>query len=307
MPQISVVMACYNAMPYLPSAIDSIRNQSFNDWELIVVNDGSTDTSLEYLLSIANEEPRLRIETQRNQGQQAAANRGIRLATAPLIARMDADDVAPPQRLEKQLAYLNSHPQVGLVGGQIKRMGEHKSGLPSNLPLDHATIVAGLLKNHHTLCNGTILFRKELFDQVGGYWKHNIAEDWDMFLRISDVAQIVNLPDLLLTMRLHKGSINGRRIVEAQLYNEYAASLAICRNENRPEVTFEEFMTTHRSRRWPQSWLFWLDCQSIGQYREAVAELYNGYPLMGSARLILSMLMSPARTMRRLGNMLSKK
>ncbi len=307
MPKVTVVMACFNGMPYLPAAVDTILNQTFHDWEMVVVNDGSTDGSTAYLAELEKQDSRVRVYCQKNQGQQAAANYGISLAKAPLIARMDADDLTPLDRLERQVDYLDAHPEIGMVGGQIKRMGNFKSGMPSNLPLTHEEIFVGLLKNQHVFCNGTVMFRKELFDRTGGYWKHDIAEDWDMFLRMGEISKLANISDVLLTYRLHTRSINGRRIVEAQLYNEYAAFLSRCRAVGKPEPPFEKFMKTHRSRRWPNSWGFYLDSLSIGQYREAVAEIYNGKKIKGYTRMGLAMAMAPTRTVRRIFNIIASR
>ena len=299
MPAISIVMACYNGMPYLPDAIDSIRNQSFSDWEMIVVNDGSTDDSSRCLSGYAAKDTRIRVLDQANLGQQAAADLGIRAAQGALIARMDADDICHPDRLRKQLRFLSQHTEVGLVGGQIRRLGAKGAGLRSQLPTDHETIRRMLQRNHHAMCNPTVMFRKALYERVGGYWSHNISEDWDLFLRISDIAQLANLSDVLLHYRFHTSSINGRRIVQAQLYNEYAAHLSLLRDAGNAEVSFQEFKRNHSISRWPHAWFFCADALSIGQYREAVAEIYGGKRLRGTARLLLSMAMSPARTMRR--------
>ncbi|TWT50609.1 putative glycosyltransferase EpsE [Rubripirellula amarantea] len=307
MPEVSIVVACYNAQPFVAQAMDSIIHQTFADWELIVVNDGSTDGSGSYLRELAQTDSRIILIEQENQGQQAAANAGIAAASAPLIARMDADDICEPDRLALQVAYLKRHPEVGLVGGQIRRLGERSAGLASNFPLDHDSIVAALRKNHHAICNPTILFRKSLFDSIGGYWKHDIAEDWDMFLRMGEVSRLANLDTILLSYRFHTGSINGRRIVEAQLYNEYAAATSWQRERHETESTFEEFLQSHRCNRWPSSWMFVVDCLSIGQYRKAIAELYGRRKIRGSVRLACALMMSPGRTLRRLGNMAAKK
>ncbi len=303
--RVSVVMAVYNAMPYLPSAVDSILRQTLSDFEFIIIDDGSTDGSTEYLRGLRD--PRIRLERQANQGQQAAANRGIALAHGDLIARMDADDISMEDRLQKQVAFLDRHPEIGLTGGQILRLGSKRSGLPSNIPTSHQEIVEALMANRHGMCNGTTMFRKELFEKVGGYWEHNIAEDWDLFLRIAEVSQIANMEDVLLSARFHSQSINGRRIVEAQLYNEFAAELARRRARHQSVITFDEFRKDHRSTQWPYSWLFYLDCHSIGQYRVAIADIYNGQSLRGYARLLASMLMSPGRTFHRATNMLSRR
>ncbi len=298
-------MTVFNAMPYLPDAISSVVEQTYSDFQLIVIDDGSTDGSSEFLRSVTDQ--RMTLVHQSNQGQHCAANRGINMAATELIARMDADDVAQPDRLMKQVAYLDANPQVGLVGGQILRLGAKRAGLPSNLPTRHQDIVSALMRNRHGMCNATTMFRAELFHRVGGYWEHNLSEDWDLFLRMAEVSELANLDDLLLSVRFHSRSLNGRRIVEAQLYNEYAAKLASLRAQGSDEMTFSEFMTGHRSRRWPESWLFHLDCHSINQYRIAVANLYNGQTIRGSARLVLSMLMSPHRTLLRTVNMVSRR
>ena len=298
-----VIMACYNAMPYLPEAIASIVNQSFPDFFLIVVDDGSTDGSSDYLAEIALTDSRIRVARQANQGQQAAANLGISLGDSEYVVRMDADDVADLDRLRRQIAFMDENPEVGLSGGQLKRMGSAKTGLVSNLPLDHESIVAGLMKNHHTMCNGTCIFRRHLFQQVGGYWEHNISEDWDLFLRFSEVSKLANQEHCFLAYRLHRASVNGRRIVEAQLYNEYAAERHRRRSLSLPEISYQEFLSDHRYSRWPGSWLFYLDAQSIGEYRRAIADMYSGHPIQGYSRLGFSMAMSPGRTLRRLANM----
>ncbi len=306
MPRVAVIMACYNAMPYLPEAIDSVLQQTYRDLQLVVVNDGSTDDSGDYLERRRATDSRMIVAHQPNQGQQAAADHGIRISTSEFIARMDSDDVTDLDRFEKQVAFMDAHPEVGLSGGQLRRMGSHKAGLVSNLPLHHDEIVSGLLKNHHTMCNGTCIYRRSLFEAIGGYWKHNIAEDWDMFLRMAERSKLANQKDCFLSYRQHTQSVNGRRIVEAQLYNEYAAHLYLLRADGKPEIPFEEFLAQHRSQRWPTSWQFYMDAQSIGQYREAIAEIYSGRPVLGYSRLAFSMMMSPGRTLRRIHNMLVK-
>jgi glycosyltransferase involved in cell wall biosynthesis len=298
-------MACYNAMPYLPEAISSILNQSFRDFTLIVVDDGSTDGSSDYLAKVAPEDSRLRVVRQTNQGQQAAANLGITLGSSEYIVRMDADDIADLRRLERQVGFMDANPDVGLSGGQLKRMGSQKTGLVSNLPLDHDSIVAGLVKNHHTMCNGTCIFRRQLFLQLGGYWEHNISEDWDLFLRFSEVSKLANQEHCFLAYRLHRASVNGRRIVEAQLFNEYAAERYRRRGLNLPEISYQEFLGKHQYSRWLGSWSFYLDAQSIGEYRRAIADVYSGHPIQGYLRLGVSMAMSPGRTLRRLVNILA--
>jgi hypothetical protein len=125
-----------------------------------------------------------------------------------------------------------------------------------------------------------------------------------MFLRMAEISKLANLDEILFSYRFHRGSINGRRIVEAQLFNEYAAELWQLRRRRQAQIPYETFRANHSSSRWPASWLFLLDCHSIGQYRQAVAEIYGGRPVQGVSRLAFSMAMSPARTLRRVTRML---
>ncbi len=121
-PLISIVIPVYNAERYLRPAIESMLAQTFTDWEMICLNDGSTDTSGKILEELALSNPRMRVIHQENQGVTATLNRGLSLAVAPLVARMDADDISMPDRLAKQLAFLGDHPNHVAVGGAILKI-----------------------------------------------------------------------------------------------------------------------------------------------------------------------------------------
>ncbi|MGV3483620.1 MAG: glycosyltransferase family 2 protein [Planctomycetaceae bacterium] len=296
-PRVAVVMTVHNGLPYLPEAVDSILSQSLAAFEFIIVDDGSTDATPDYLDAI--DDPRVTVIHQPRQGQQAAAHRAILAAAAPLIARMDSDDVSHPDRLAQQVSFLDAHPEVGLVGSQITRRGEAGSGLRSHFPTDHQRITDDLMHNRHSMCNPATMFRRELYFRVGGYWQHNIAEDWDLFLKIADVAKLANLEQPLLSYRFHTGSINGRRTVEAQLYNEFAAHQAMRRQQGLPADTYATFLANHRSQRFPWSLFFYCDCHSLAQYRKAVAEIHSGRPIWGRLRGLYAILCSPGRMIRR--------
>lgn len=302
-PRVTVIMATYNAMPYLESAVQSILDQTYADFRMLIVDDGSTDESKSYLDSITD--PRVEVLTQANQGQQAASNAALARCQSEFIARMDADDVAAPNRLEKQIEFLDSNPDVGVLGSQFRYLGSLKSGVSSELPCEHEQIFDDLINNRHSVCNTTTMVRAELFSTVGQFWEHNISEDWDWFLRAGEKTKLANLPDALLDVRIHSGSINARRMVESQLYNEYAAELCRLRQSGQDKISFEEFTANHRTSGWPNSMLFRLDCYAIGQYRSAVANILSGQKTLGFARLAWSMACSPARTLRRIGRVIN--
>lgn len=119
-PKVSVVMSVYNGEKYLPETIDSILNQTFKDFEFIIINDGSTDKTAKILTSY--DDPRIRIFNQENMGLTKSLNRAISLAKGEYIARMDADDISYPERLKKQVDYLNKNPDIGLVGSKYIRI-----------------------------------------------------------------------------------------------------------------------------------------------------------------------------------------
>jgi glycosyltransferase involved in cell wall biosynthesis len=133
--QISVVMPTYNAMPFLKAAVESILTQSFKDFEFLIVNDGSTDESKDYLDSLSD--PRIRVIHQTRGGLVAALNIGIQQAKHEWIARMDADDIALPRRLEKEVAFLNVNPNYVLVSCAFgyHPQGEHVQHQPPRSPL----------------------------------------------------------------------------------------------------------------------------------------------------------------------------
>jgi glycosyltransferase involved in cell wall biosynthesis len=134
-PRVSILMTVYNGMPYLPAAIESMLKQTFQDFEFIIVNDGSTDGTVAYLDSLAD--PRIHVVHRENGGTAAAANQGLQHCRGEYIARMDSDDISLPHRLATQVAFLDQHPRVGLVGAQMAPLGETGVGKSLILPTTH--------------------------------------------------------------------------------------------------------------------------------------------------------------------------
>jgi|GEM_PF-2779076 len=289
----SVLMAVQNGIPFLPESVESILNQTFESFEFIIIDDGSTDSTNAYLKSLRD--PRIKLIEQAKAGQHVAAHQGIVAASSCSIARMDSDDIATPERLKKQVRYLDKNAAIGLVGSQITGRGQSSSGHLSHFPTEHVAIVDGQIHNRHSMCNPSTMFRQQLYFDVGGHWQHNIAEDWDLFLRLSEVSRLANLDEPLFSCRFHTESINGKRIVEAQLYNEYAAELARLRHIKLPPVSIEAFISLHQPPRFSGNIFFYSDCDSLGQYRKAVAELNSGKPIIGGLRDLCSVLCSPPR------------
>ena len=210
-PLVSVVMTVYNSARFVGEAIESILNQTFRDLELIVVDDGSKDDSLAVLRRYEQSDPRVKVLTRPNGGCWIASNDGLAVARGRLIARMDADDVSLPERLAKEVAFLDANPQVVCVGTHVLLIdadGEPLRVMPDPPRLTHKEIDTGhLTGGGQVMYHPSVVIRREALDKVGLYREWPAALDLDMFLRLAEVGELANLPDVLLKYRQHMGSI----------------------------------------------------------------------------------------------------
>jgi len=204
-PRVSVVMTVYNSECYLAEAVESVLTQTFSDFELIVIDDGSADGSLPILRQFEKRDRRVRVVSRPNTGIVGAANEGIGLARAEYLARMDSDDVSLPRRFEKQVRYLDAHPECVIVGCRVVETEPH--GIPvstSGHLLSHEEIDAQLLTagGGWALVQPATMMRTAAVRAVGGYrGKYNISEDHDLFLRLAERGKVANLPDVLFKYR----------------------------------------------------------------------------------------------------------
>lgn len=210
-PAISVVMSVHNGVKYLLQAIESILNQTLYDFEFIIVDDGSTDGASQILETYAKTDSRIVLVGQANQGLTKSLNKALYLARGDFIARMDSDDVAHPHRLETQLAFLNSHPDIVCVGSEVELISENGIRLgPRNQPREHDEIRRLLLLGDGgAMTHPAIMFRREQAIKIAGYDEQFLtAQDLDFFLRISEVGRVANIDEILLDWRQHPQSIN---------------------------------------------------------------------------------------------------
>ncbi|HXC28460.1 MAG TPA: glycosyltransferase [Stellaceae bacterium] len=201
-PAVSVVMPMRNAIAFLDQAVTSILTQSFTDFEFIIVDDGSTDGSFNRARGFAD--PRLRIHAQPATGIVSALNAGIALARAPLIARMDADDIALPDRLQKQVSLLGERPDIAAVGSGYRTIDPHGKPLREiTLPTDPDEIRRILLETN-CMAHPTMVMRRDAIVRAGGYRdEFPLCEDYDLWLRMSEKSALTNIPEPLLLYREH--------------------------------------------------------------------------------------------------------
>jgi len=209
-PAVSVVMAVYNGEPWLGEALASILGQSLIDLEFIVVDDGSTDGTPKRLAAIGD--TRVSVLRQSRSGQTAALNRGLRAARAPLIARIDADDVALPERLARQAAFLADHPDVGLLGTAAREIAPSGGVVQTLVPPADDRALRRALMRANPFIHSSVMFRRAVIDLVGGYDESfAVAQDYDLWLRMSRVTQLANLTEPMVLRRLAPGRLSSAR------------------------------------------------------------------------------------------------
>lgn len=211
-PQISVVMTAYNGQRYVEQAVRSLLAQTFDDFELVVVNDGSKDQTGEILDRLAAEDCRVRVFHRDNAGICAASNFAIAKARADMIARMDSDDLAHPERLGRQLAYLREN-DLACAGTYIEFI-DHKGRLLTTIksPLENDAIQETLMRGHCCIWHSSSMFTRAAFDAAGGYDEDfDCSVDMDLWLRMGEVGPLGNLPECLQQYRMHLGSVSARK------------------------------------------------------------------------------------------------
>jgi glycosyltransferase involved in cell wall biosynthesis len=225
---VSVVMAVYNDARSVRAAVRSILEQTFSDFEFVIVDDGSTDGTGAILDELARADGRIKLlRNAQNLGQTLALNRGIEAASGCYIARMDADDLSLAERLARQVAFLEVHSEVGLLGTRALIVNRH--GRPLHVldyPTDDESIRARMMARS-SFCHGAVMMRRAALEAVGPYRPaFRLAQDMDLWLRIAERFRVANLPDVLYHLRLTHKSANVRRNSEQTAYVELARQLA---------------------------------------------------------------------------------
>jgi glycosyltransferase involved in cell wall biosynthesis len=206
-PLISVCMPVYNTERYIAEAVESILAQTYRDFEFIIVDDGSSDRSLAILKRYAAQDARIRLSSRPNAGYVVRLNEMLGEARGELIARMDSDDIAMPERFARQLDFLNAHPEVVVVGCRTLAIDNDGDPLAEFCTIqDHEELDRMHLEGRHggLISHPGAMIRSDAIRTVGGYraqyWP---SEDMDLWLRLAEIGRLANLPDMLLKYRQH--------------------------------------------------------------------------------------------------------
>ena len=209
-PKISVLMSCYNGVPFLSQAIESILTQTFTDFEFILINDGSIDDTLAIIKDYAVKDSRIVVIEKRNTGLTDSLNVGIGAARGEWIARLDSDDVALPSRLQDQICSVYSNPTILLLGTGCVEIDENGVEIKSHLyPTRHHNLLKSLKSLGPFFPHSSAMFRRDIAVKIGGYNKRMLmSQDSDLWLRLSDIGNIGCLKSTQVLLRKHSAQIS---------------------------------------------------------------------------------------------------
>ncbi len=209
-PKVSVITTVYNGENFIEECVNSILGQTFRDFEFIIIDDGSTDKTPELLKSFTD--PRIKIIRQENQGLSKSLLAAVNLSQGSLIARLDADDFSLPERLEKQVRFLDENPDFVLCGSRFQEWVGGK-GFPQRIPFIQSD--AGIRRKiscYNPFAHSTVMFRKETYLEAGGYNPEvRFGQDFDLWVRMLEKGKGYNLDHILGVLRFHQDSITGRQ------------------------------------------------------------------------------------------------
>jgi len=255
---VTVFMPVYNAAPYVAGAIASVLTQTHQDFSLLVIDDGSTDTSLREIQRAVSTDPRCSVISRDNRGIVATRNEGIEATRGEYIFCVDADDIAHQERFARQLAYLKDHPDCVALGTQTMICD------PSMLPImpmidvfDHEAMDRKHMHGDAAICNSSVAMRRKAVIDVGGYLaEFEWAEDFDLFLRIAERGRLANLPETLHFYRQHAASVgHSKRSLQIERTRRSVETAHVRRGLVTPEwSSSESFVSTlaeiHRKWAW---------------------------------------------------------
>ena len=204
-PKVTVLMSIYNSETYLREAIDSILDQTFGEFEFLIINDGSTDKTLEILESY--NDSRIRIIKQENIGLTKSLNKGLSLAKGEYVARMDADDISLHERLEKQVTLMDSEPDVGVCGTLVKTI-DNNDGSIWSYPAEPDKIRCRMLFES-VIAHPSAMIRRSFFEKYNLHYDENLnqAQDYALWVKCAELFDLKNISEVLLRYRIHPDQV----------------------------------------------------------------------------------------------------
>lgn len=292
-PRVSVLMTCYNTRPYLPEAVDSILNQTFSNFEFIIVNDGSTDETAQWLDQL--DDPRITVIHQENQGLGSPINKHLKRCRGEMIARVDSDDISLPTRLEKQLQLMDSSPEVIMVGCFMRFFNDKAETPVGSLPVRHEDILGGMLKGIHTLPHATLMFRRSLLDKIDGYVWKGVGEDWGLQLDAAKHGKFGMVPEALYKMRLHSTSNAWKGAVRVYLGFDFAIERYRQWERGEKESTDDEFLQRWNKAGFLKRLAIHGKATSSTLHRQSMVDRLDGNRFAATMKLGMAAVLHPSK------------
>lgn len=206
---ISIITPTYNREKFLSAAIDSVLKQTYKNFELIIVDDGSTDNTQALVASYVEKDPRIKYLQQKNQGQSVARNYALSIASGDFICFLDSDNYWPEEKLEKSIGAFESHPEVDIVYGDCITIDEQGNELHRNNMRRYSGNIAALLLKDNFVSMNTTMTRRKCFDEMGGMsGKRRVADDYDLWLKFSARFRFMYMPEFLAYYRVMENQIS---------------------------------------------------------------------------------------------------
>jgi GT2 family glycosyltransferase len=305
---ISVIMPAYDARPFIDEAIASILGQTFRDFELIVSDDGSTDGTLEIAERHAARDPRVRVLRNRHLGVALNGNVCLEAARFPWVARMDADDVSLPHRLERLMDAARHAPEVVLWGGYATLIDRSGSALREVRlgPESDAEYRRQLAEGRVVyVCGPTSMMRRDLALDLGGYDPQLQASvDVELMDRMAAFGEVRTIPEVLTLYRLHGGSISSARAAAQQRVFRYVRERNLARLRGR-SLSYAEYLDALAARPLHERVIDRIGEQGRLHYRNATIHLAERRILAGAGAAALAVLLNPGHAMQRVGRRVS--
>ena len=304
-PRVSVVMPIYNGAEFLALSIDSVLAQTLPDFELILVDDGSTDGTAEIIRRYAAADRRIVPIAKANSGISDTLNQGLAVARADWIARLDSDDLMLPERLARQLAFVEADPELIAAGSYYEIIDPAGRSHGTRLPLPRTRDeLAGFLAAREPLSflHPSMIYRRQAALDLGGYDKRTEpAEDVALFARmLATGAPILIQPEVLLRYRVHSNTISARTATKqfmtvAWTYHNFYAG-----KDGEPPLSYEAFIEHQRHRPWTERLALRTRLLSDGLYRRYAAALVGGHKAAAFTYLAAASALRPAKAIRRM-------
>lgn len=279
-------------------AVKSVLDQTYDNFRFLIIDDGSRDGSAEYLRTLRD--PRLRVICRENRGLGATLNQLFAESDTRLVARMDADDICAPQRLERLMAFLDSNPDLVMVGSDQAFLYGSNMLRAAPRPTDHNAIKRQLMDKRFGVLHPTIVVRRDAWERAGGYRVRGAGEDLDFCLRLCDLGRVANVPEVLYYYRLHSSSISNMHRADLNRGYDYGVACARARQRGEIEPDLEDYFKRWESRSIGSKVadLF----SDFGQrfYRAALVRRLQGRILSSRACLLCAASLRPVATAQRL-------